>query len=382
MIIIHYSEIGLKGGNRDYFENRLVQNIKQSLKANIDLEYTCKKIFGRIIVEFNKELTKKEVETIQGLLGKIFGIANFSFGFKVEALFSEIESVILKRAKIDNYKTFRISARRSDKYFPLNSQELNMKMGEIVFNECKKKVNLTNPDLNFFIELVGKSAYIYFNKTKGLGGMPVGVSGKAIVLMSGGFDSPVAAWYALKRGIQVEFLHFHSMPYTSQASLDKVNALVKVLGQYGATNKTYLYPFADIQKQVMVKCPEKLRVVLYRRMMMRIAENLAFKNNCKALVTGEAVAQVASQTLENIRATGSVTNLPIIRPLICFDKEDILIVARQIGTHDISAKPHDDCCTRFVPKHPEIRAKLEEVKKAEESLDVEEIVGGNAEFFL
>ena len=132
----------------------------------------------------------------------------------------------------------------------------------------------------------------------------------------------------------------------------------------------------------MVKCPEKLRVVLYRRMMMRIAENLAFKNNCKALVTGEAVAQVASQTLENIRATGSVTNLPIIRPLICFDKEDILIVARQIGTHDISAKPHDDCCTRFVPKHPEIRAKLEEVKKAEESLDVEEIVGGNAEFFL
>ena len=277
---------------------------------------------------------------------------------------------IINDIKVKDYTTFRISARRADKSFPLNSQEINTRLGGEVVAKYGKKVNLDNPDLSIHVEIVGKIAYLYYEKIKGPGGLPVGVSGKALVLISGGFDSPVAAWYALRRGMQVEFIHFHSMPYTSKASLEKVASLVNVLETYGASNKIANIPFAEIQKKVLISCPEKLRVILYRRIMMRMSENLANKHNCKALVTGEAVGQVASQTLENLRATGIVTTLPIIRPLICFDKEDIMELATKIGTHDISKKPHDDACTRFIPDHPEIHANLKEVEQAEEKLDI------------
>ncbi|MBL7057736.1 tRNA 4-thiouridine(8) synthase ThiI [Patescibacteria group bacterium] len=376
MIIIHYSEIGLKGGNRDFFENQLVQNIKVALKGVLDGDFTCRRIFGRFLVDYKKEFSVDEINMVSDKLEKIFGIANFSFVCVIEANFDLIEKEILKSLKNREFNTFRISTRRSDKSFPMDSPEMNTKIGASVVDLYGKKVSLKNPELNCHIELVGKQAYVYYDKIKGMGGMPVGTSGKAMVLISGGFDSPVASWFALKRGIQVEFLHFHSMPYTSQASVDKVKALVKVLEKFGSSSKIYLFPFADIQKEIIMKCPEKLRVVLYRRAMMRIAESLAFKKNCKALVTGEAVGQVASQTLENMRAIGSVVNLPIIRPLVCFDKEDIIEKARFIGTYDISAKPHDDCCTRFIPKHPETKAKLSEVELAEKSIDIDEMVAG------
>ena len=374
--LIHYSEIALKQGNRKYFENRLIANILKNLKKSTGLNFSYKKLFGRIIIKLDQESKQfnSVQESIVATLQTTFGIANFAVVEIVEADVSLIQNLIIDYLKNQKFTTFRISARRANKAFHLNSQAINIKIGEQVVVQLGKKVKLENPDIECHIEIVGNIAYVYFNKIKGPGGLPVGVSGKALVLISGGFDSPVAAWYALKRGVQVEFIHFHSMPYTSKASLEKVQDLVAILEKYGASTKVYNIPFADIQKEVMINCPEKLRVILYRRLMMRIADVYAHRNNCIAFVTGEAVGQVASQTLENIRATGSVTNLPIIRPLVCFDKEEIIEVAKQIGTHDISKKPHDDACTRFIPTHPETKAKLKEVDLAEKNLNIQNIL--------
>ncbi len=225
-----------------------------------------------------------------------------------------------------------------------------------------------------FIEIVNNDSFVYTKKIQGPGGMPVGASGNALVLISGGIDSPVAAYYALKRGAQISFLHFHSLPYTSQSSINKVKKLIKALEKFGARGRLYLFPFADIQKQIMIKAPEKLRIILYRRYMMRIAEILAKQKKYLALFTGESLAQVASQTLENIRAIEEPVVIPVLRPLIGFDKEEIIAKACKIKTYDISILPHEDCCVRFMPKHPETKAKLGEVNKVEQDLDIDGMI--------
>jgi len=204
--------------------------------------------------------------------------------------------------------------------------------------------------------------------------MPVGTGGKALVLLSGGIDSPVAAYYLLKRGVEVDFIHFHSMPYTSPASVEKVKRLTDIINKFQSGSKIFLVPFADIQKEIMMKVPEKLRVIFYRRLMMKIAEEVARKENYLALITGESVGQVASQTLENMKVIEDAVKLPVLRPLCGFDKEEIINIARRIGTFEISILPHDDCCTRFVPKHPETRARMEEVKQAEKNLEVKKMI--------
>ena len=383
--ICHYSEIGLKGKNRKFFEEKLIENIKKLTLKIDDFEFV-KRISGRIIVKLTKKGIKREKE-IGDSLKNIFGVAYFAFAVSCLQRIINIQEKALELLapyrnevsgmglKTKKFKTFRIFTQRSKKEFPLNSQEINEKVGEYVLERLKaKKVKLENPDIACFIEIVEKYSFLYLERIKGLGGLPVGVSGKAVVLLSGGIDSPVAAFFAMKRGIKVIFLHFHAYPYTSVASIEKVKKLTKILRKYQGNSRLYLVPFGDIQKEILLRITPKLRVIFYRRLMFKIAQEIAKKENALGIFTGESVGQVASQTLENIRAIEEAVNLPVYRPLISWDKEEIIRKAREIDTFDISILPDEDCCSRFVPAHPETKAKLEEIKEAEKRLNVQKMI--------
>jgi len=377
IIIIHYNEIALKKRNRDYFEKKLIRNIKERVEKEFPEKLKeISRFPGRFIVELDEDLDKEHVENV---FKNIFGIHDFCFVIEVAQDLESFKKEAWKIVKDTHFETFRVETKRSNKNFPLTSEEINREVGGYIFDKLKEKglepkVSLKNPDKICFIEIFNKKAFVFSKKIKGAGGMPVGSSGKALTLLSGGIDSPVAAYYGMKRGVDIDFVHFHSLPYTSEASNEKVEALAKKLLKFQKRARIYMVPFAEIQQQVVMNTPEKLRVIFYRRMMMKIAERIAEKNKYKALYTGEAVAQVASQTLENIAATNDAVNLPILRPLIGFDKLEIIEVAKKIDTYETSILPHEDCCTRFVPKHPETKAKLEEVLEAEKNLDVEKFI--------
>jgi thiamine biosynthesis protein ThiI len=383
-IIIHYNEIALKGGNRRWFEGILVKNIQKFLHRDFpEIETETTRLFGRILVSLPKNMPVETEAKIIHTFKNIFGIANFSFAWKFSRDLNELQKNIWKiisdkKIKV-KIKTFRISTRRGDKDFYLNSEQINQKIGSYIFLKLEKKfpkikVKMKNPDLNCFLEITEKDSFVYFEKIKGAGGMPQGVSGKALALLSGGIDSPVAAYYAIRRGVRVDFIHFHSMPFVSPASIEKVECLAKIIGKFQLESKIYLVPFGEIQKELLLSIPEKLRVLFYRRLMLQISESLAKKEKYLALYTGESVAQVASQTLENINATNESVQIPILRPLIGFDKEDIISKAQEIGTFETSILPHQDCCTRFIPKHPETRAHIKEIKNAEKNLAISKII--------
>lgn len=309
-----------------------------------------------------------------------FGIVNFSFAASVKQDMDDIKQaswqLINPPTGREPFESFRVTTQRSNKQFGSSSMEIDREVGEYIFEKFgrEKKVSMKNADCEVFIAIINDLALVTLKKSKGPGGLPVGTGGKAMVLMSGGFDSPIAAWHLLKRGVSTRFVHFHSIPYTSRESLEKVTDLIKILKKFKSSSVMYSVPFADVQKEIMMKCPQSLRVILYRRFMMRIAESLAKKEKCLALVTGDSVGQVASQTLENILAVNQAATLPVFRPLIGLDKEEIMQKAREIGTYDISKLPHDDCCTRLMPKNPEIRAKLSDVIEAEKNLDIENLI--------
>ena len=375
-ILIHYGEIALKGKNRNYFESRLIQNIKNQLEVFSPGSFeSVSRSSGGILVKLNKKGFKKS-DVIKDALMHTFGITNFYFAISVKQDISTLQRVCWDIIKDLDFETFCVRTQRSNKQFEFTSQQINEEVGGYIFEKFNKKkpVKLKNSDLEIFINIIGNLALVSLEKNQGLGGMPVGTGGKAMVLMSGGFDSPVAAWFLLKRGVITEFAHFHSMPYTSKASVEKVTDLIKVLKKYESSEIMYLIPFADVQKEIMTKTPAPLRVILYRRFMIRIAEALAKKESCLALITGDSVGQVASQTLENILAVNESATLPVFRPLIGMDKEEIMQKAKQIGTYDISKLPHDDCCTRLMPKSPETRAKLKDVLEAEKNLDIEKLI--------
>jgi thiamine biosynthesis protein ThiI len=378
-IICHYHEIGLKGKNRKFFEEILVENIKRALPG-ASFEFV-KRISGRIIVKLN-EKGVKEKRKIRESLKNIFGIVHFSFALNCKQDMKVIKEKALEILEKKRFKSFKIGTQRSEKNFYLTSPQINEKVGAFIVKKLKKKVNLGNPGATVFIEIVQKYAFLYSFKIKARGGLPLGSGGRAIALLSGGIDSPVAAFLSMKRGIKVIFVHFHTHPYTDKASIEKVKDLVRVLNKFQFESKLYLVPFASIQKEILLKTPDKLRVILYRRFMLRIARDIAVKERASALITGESVGQVASQTLENMKAIEEIVELPILRPLVSDDKEEIIKKAKDIGTFNISILPHQDCCIRFLPRHPEIRADLKQVKEAEKKLDIKGLIKNNAKEIL
>jgi thiamine biosynthesis protein ThiI len=374
-IIIHYHEIALKGGNRAYFEKKLCENIKKSLNG---LEYDkIERPWGRILIKPN---SKSDFEKIKSKLLLVFGIAYFFESLAVDSNMENLKkqtlNIISEKFKNKNFKTFKIQSRRTDKKYCLTSQEVNKKIGEDVLKNIPGlKVKLVKPDFILYLDILEKNkALIYSEKIKGPGGLPVGTASRVISLISSGFDSPLASYQIIKRGATVSFVHFHSYPQTNKASLDNVKKIVKILNQYQFKSTLYLVPFLNIQKEIHLKCHPTLKVILYRRLMIKIAEKIAQRDMARALVTGESLGQVASQTLENIQVINEAATLPILRPLIGTDKEDIINQARKIGTFEISSEPYEDCCSLFVPKHPETKAKIGNVLNEEKKLDIDKMV--------
>ena len=364
LFLVHYGEIGLKRGNRSYFEKKLAQNIKMSLKGMGCTE--VRRIYGRLLVMLHPEAA---IEKIRERLGKVMGIAHFELVLAVEQTLDAIQDAALELVKDRQFKTLKVETKRANKRFPLTSPEVSAAVGAHLLSATGASADMHTPDLRCNIEIVDEAAYIYVEKIRGIGGLPVGASGKVLVMLSGGIDSPVAAWRMMKRGVKAFFVHFYSYPYTDRASLEKVEELAEILATWNYRTQVYFVPFAEVQREIVTQTPARFRVILYRRMMVRIAQQIAAAAKAECLVTGESLGQVASQTLRNLRVIEEVAEIPILRPLIGDDKAEIMELAEQIGTFEISILPHDDCCSLFVPEHPATNASLEAVQEAEAALD-------------
>ena len=348
--LVHYHEVALKGRNRGFFEQRLVHHLRSALKDIPGVQVEA--LPGRIRVGFPEEQSQ---ERIRETLTRTFGITNYLFARSAPIVYTSpdltaLKSAIWKDLPLNGFHTFRVLTKRAEKRFPKTSMDIDREVGAYLCEQTGKRVDLTKPDLTVHIELLKQEAYYGFRKEPGPGGLPVGTGGKVVCLISGGIDSPVAAYRMIKRGCRVVFVHFHGRPYLSRASEEKVRDLVTLLTRHQLSSKLYLVPFGDIQKQIVLGAPAPIRVVLYRRMMMRIAEALAQQEEAWGLVTGDSLGQVASQTPGNIQVVSEVTPLPILRPLIGMDKTEITEQAHAIGSFEISIEPDQDCCTLFVPR--------------------------------
>ena len=373
-ILIHYHEIGLKGKNRGRFERRLMTNITRALK-----DVPCGKLerlSGRMMLALTSE---SPIDVIRERLSTVFGIANFSEAVLAKRNIEAIRETAWRLAQKADFESFKIVTRRGDKTFPLNSDQINRDVGKHIQTLSGARVLMDNPDLICFIEIAPQRIFIYAEKIPAPGGLPVGSNESAVSLLSSGIDSPVASYKIMKRGVKLTYLHFHSQPYTNRNSQRNTEDLVRLLTRHQYVSDLYLVPFVEIQRHIMTRAPASYRVILYRRAMLRIAEAIAEKVNAQALVTGENVGQVASQTLSNMRAIEEVTPLPILRPLAGDNKEEIINEARRIGTYQISIEPYEDCCSVFVPKHPETRANLEKVREIESALDLAPLIAQTLE---
>jgi thiamine biosynthesis protein ThiI len=368
-VVIHYGEIALKGKNRPWFVTRLARNIREATR---DLDIAeVRVLMGRIELVLGPEVTWEQASE---RLGLVFGIGNFARAGRAPLDIEAIAKEILNDLGPENPATFRVSAKRADKRFPLSSPEIEREVGGRIKEARNWTVNLGNPEFTIRVEALTREAFYSFGTVRGPGGLPVGASGRVACLLSGGIDSPVAAWRMLRRGCRVIFIHFHSYPILSRASQEKARELAKLLTRYQFRSRLFLVPFGEIQQRVVLAVPPPLRVVVYRRLMMRIAERIARMHRAQGLVTGDVVGQVASQTLENMATIGSVVTMPVLRPLVGMDKEEITAEAIRLGTYPISIIPDQDCCTLFTPKHPATKAKPHEVERAEADLPIEEIV--------
>lgn len=374
-ILIRYGELALKGLNRPFFEERLVKNIKRKLKGFADVLITKEQ--GRIFIH---NLSEDNFYFAIEKLKKVFGLVGFTICEVAEKEIEAIKSAALKVAISEiqkGKKTFKVETKRADKTFELKSPELSRLIGAHLLknlaDEYGIKVDVHNPDFEVNIEIRDR-VYVYSSEEKGIGGMPLGTGGKAHLLLSGGIDSPVAGFMIAKRGVEIEAVHFYSFPYTGEKAKEKVIDLCRVLAQFTDRIKLYIVPFTEIQTAIYEKCNERYLTIIMRRFMMKIAERIAKENGGLALVTGESIGQVASQTMESIICTNAAVSLPVLRPLVGMDKEEIIKIAKNIGTYDISILPYEDCCTIFVPKHPKTKPKLEEVIKEEEKLDVSSLI--------
>jgi thiamine biosynthesis protein ThiI len=368
-IVVHYQEIALKGKNRPWFLSRLVRNLRGAV-ADLDVR-AVRPLMGRIEVELGPGATREEVGD---RIRRTFGVANFSYAARTRLDLDVLTDQILRELRDRTCQSFRVAVRRADKRFPMTSPEVEREVGGRIKSARGWKVDLENAELVVHIELLTNEAFYFFGKERGPGGLPTGTAGRVACLLSGGIDSPVAAHRMMRRGCSVTFVHFHSYPILSRASQDKARQLVTLLTQWQQRSRLYLVPFGDIQQQVVLAVPAPMRVVVYRRLMMRIAEQIARARGAQALVTGEVVGQVASQTLENLAVIGNVAALPIFRPLIGMDKEEITAEATKLGSYPISIIPDQDCCTLFTPRHPATRARKADVEHAEASLPMEEMI--------
>ncbi|MGH9313634.1 MAG: tRNA uracil 4-sulfurtransferase ThiI [Vicinamibacterales bacterium] len=368
-VIVHYQEIALKGRNRPWFVARLVRNLRD---ATADLDVTAvRALMGRLEVVLGPGV---EWDVIQERLSHVFGVGNFARAGRTGIDVDQIARAILADLPPDDVTSFRVSARRADKRYPLTSPQIEREVGGRIKLARGWRVDLEQPALTIHVEMLSGEAFYFFGKERGAGGLPVGSSGRVACLLSGGIDSPVAAWRMMKRGCRVHFVHFHSYPILSRASQEKARELARVLTVHQLRSRLCLVPFGDLQQQVVVTVPPPLRVVVYRRLMLRIAERIARTWRAKGLVTGEVVGQVASQTLENLSVIGSVATLPVLRPLVGMDKEEITAEAHRLGTYSISIIPDEDCCTLFTPRHPATKARPAEVEEAEASLPIAAMV--------
>jgi len=379
VILVRYGEIILKGLNRRVFEDKLVTNIKKSLYGlgSVDI----KRSQARIYIEPKDE--GFDFDAAVKRLVNIFGIVSVSIAHKVVTDFEAIKKSALElmKSRIAKYKnstegsiSFKVEAKRGYKLFPMQSPEICSELGGYLLENIPQlRVDVNQPDITVYVE-VRESSYIYCDIIRSNGGLPVGTNGKAVLLLSGGIDSPVAGWMMAKRGMELVAVHFHSYPYTSERTKDKVIELAKILSRYCQRIKLYIVPFTDIQLEINDKCPEELMTVIMRRVMMKIAERIAIKNGAMALITGESLGQVASQTLHALNVTNSVVKMPVFRPLIGMDKNEVIEIARKIDTFETSILPYEDCCTVFVAKHPKTRPTVSEVEKSEIRLQIEEMI--------
>jgi tRNA uracil 4-sulfurtransferase len=373
-IVVHYQEIALKGKNRPWFIGRLVNNVRHAT-SDLDVK-AVRPLMGRLELVLGPAAT---YEQVRERLVRVFGIANFSRAARAPLDIEAIAAAILCDLGDMQTPSFRVTVKRADKRFPMKSPEIEREVGGRIKLARGWHVDLDHPALTISVEMLSNGAFYTFGKDQGPGGLPTGVSGKVACLLSGGIDSPVAAWRMMKRGCSALLVHFHSYPFLSRASQEKVRELAQVLTTYQHRSRLFLVAFGEIQRQVVLTVPAPLRVVIYRRLMMRIADRIARAHGARALVTGEAIGQVASQTLENLSVIASATDLPILRPLVGMDKEEIIAQAQRLGTFEISIVPDQDCCQLFTPKHPATRATREAVEEAESNLPVEEMVSKAAE---
>jgi len=368
-VIVHYGELALKGRNRPWFVATLVRTIRQVL-SDLDVR-DIRFVLGRLEIQLGSSADWTEVKA---RLARIPGIGNFSRATHVPLDLDAIGNAIVSALGGHSAASFRIAARRADKRFPIPSPEIERTIGRRVQEATGWKVDLERPDLKIFVEALSKEAFFYFAKEAGAGGLPVGTSGKVMCLLSGGIDSPVAAWRLIRRGCRARFVHFHSYPILSRTSQDKVREIAATLTRHQLGSRLILVAFGPVQQQVVVTVPPALRVVIYRRLMVRIAERLARRSGAQALVTGDVLGQVASQTIDNLEVVGSVATLPILRPLLGFDKDEITSQAQRLGTYEVSIIPDEDCCSLFTPQFPATRATRASVEAAEAELDVAGLV--------
>lgn len=369
LILVRYGEVALKGGNRSFFINRLVRNIGKSLNG---IQYSIIKDRGRILVEIPGG--PNQLQEAVKRLKKVFGIVSLSRVVKVEKDLDKIKQRALEMVESQQAATFKVESRRADKAFPVKSPEICRQVGAYILKKSDNtRVDVHNPDLLINIE-IRDEAYIFAGFEKGSGGLPTGTGGRGLLLLSGGIDSPVAGWMVAKRGVELEAVHFHSFPFTSERAKQKVIDLAEVLAVYTGGIKLHMVSLTDIQGSINRNCPAEQSTILIRRFMMRIAEKIAAETKALALVTGESLGQVASQTLESIYVTDSSVDLPVFRPLLGMDKVEIIDRARGIDTYELSILPYEDCCTIFLSEHPETKPRLEKILQSESHLEAEPLI--------
>ena len=373
IILIKNGELALKGLNRSTFEDILIKNIRKRIKPLGDFEYRKEQSTVSVVPMDNYV----DMDEVSDRISRVFGIAAFSRALQVE---KDID-VILEQAPIyladqlRNAKTFKVEGKRADKKFPLKSPELSAQVGGAILSKFPHlKVDVKNPEILVTIEIREKFAFIRGNQTKGAGGMPTGTAGKSAILISGGIDSPVAAYMMAKRGLVLNAIHFASPPYTSPQAEEKVHNLLRKVSRYSGNITLFTVGFTEIQEAIRDNCPEELFTLVMRRFMMRISQKIADREECKALITGESLGQVASQTLNALACTDAVVSIPVFRPVIGLDKEEIIKISRQIDTFDISIEPYEDCCTVFTPKHPKTKPQISILEQAELSLDFDALI--------